>query len=137
MLAVGNSGGSPILFPTDERYFAKHSRERSAAGITLEFAQKRPTLTRVGSGLSGRVEDSIPISTNGTPLIRGHDREVGNLAWTYDGELVTVGDDFLVRLWREGGNDARDLRTGGETDGRRWACGWAEVSEGYDDDDCF
>jgi hypothetical protein len=25
---------------------------------------------------------------------------------------------------------------GGEADGRRWACGWAEVSEGYDDDDC-
>jgi len=26
---------------------------------------------------------------------------------------------------------------GGEADGRRWACGWAQVSEGYDDEDCF
>jgi WD40 repeat protein len=137
MLAVGNSGGSPILFPTDERYLPKNTGERSAAGFNPELAQKRPTLARVGSGnFNGRLETSIPISTNGTLLVRGHDREVGNLAWTHDGELVTVGDDFLVRLWREGGNDARDLRMGGEADGRRWACGWAEVSEGYDDDDC-
>jgi len=134
MLAIGNSDGHPILFPTDEKYFLKQSEDRLALS---ELAQKRPTLARVGSGtLNGRSENSIPISTNGTPLVRGHDREVGNLAWTYDGELVTVGDDFLVRLWREGGNDARDLRMGGETDGRRWACGWADVKESYDDDDC-
>ncbi|KAE9372357.1 WD40 repeat-like protein [Stipitochalara longipes BDJ] len=137
MLAVGNSGGSPILFPTDERYFPKTTGERSAAELNAECVQKRPTLARVGSGtFNARVETSIPISMNGTPLVRGHDREVGNLAWTHDGELVTVGDDFLVRLWREGGNNARDLRMGGEVDGRRWACGWADVSEGYDDDDC-
>ena len=103
MLAVGNSGCNPILFPTDERYFSKQAGERSAAGLNQELTQKRPTLTRVGSGLHNRVENSIPISMNGTQLVRGHDREVGNLAWTYDGELVTVGDDFLVRLWREGG----------------------------------
>jgi len=137
MLAVGNSGCSPILFPTDERYFPKGSREKFHGGLTPELAEQRPTLRRVGSGPNGRVEAPIPISTNGTPLVRGHDREVGNLAWTYDGELVTVGDDFLVRLWREEGNDARDLRMGGEGNGRRWACGWAEVSEGFDDDDCF
>jgi WD40 repeat protein len=137
MLAVGNSGGHPILFPTDDRYFPKQPGERSATGSNPRLVQRRPTLARVGSGgLNSRLENGIPISTNGTPLVRGHDREVGNLAWTYDGELVTVGDDFLVRLWREGGNDARDLRTGGEADGRRWACGWAEVNEGYDDDDC-
>lgn len=117
MLAVGNSANSPILFPTDERYFLNNS-------------VKEPVNT------TGRLEDSIPIYTHGTPLVRGHDREVGNLAWTYDGELVTVGDDFLVRLWREGGDDARDLRTGGEEGGRRWACGWAEVDEGYDEEDC-
>jgi WD40 repeat protein len=137
MLAVGNSGGDPILFPTDGRYFSKDTGENSGTGLNTELAQRRPTLARVGSGsFNGRMETSIPISTNGTRLVRGHDREVGNLAWTYDGELVTVGDDFLVRLWREGGNDARDLRMGGEADGRRWACGWAEVSEEYDDDDC-
>jgi hypothetical protein len=133
MLAIGNSVGHPILFPTDERYFLKES----STGAASELTQKRPTLARTSSGpLNGRSDNSIPISTNGTPLVRGHDREVGNLAWTHDGEIVTVGDDFIVRLWREGGNDARDLRMGGETDGRRWACGWADVKEGYDDDDC-
>jgi hypothetical protein len=80
------------------------------------------------------VQESIPISTNGTPLIRGHDREVGSLAWTAGGELVTVGDDYIVRCWREG-EDARDLRTGGEGEGKRWGCGWADVSEKYDEDD--
>jgi len=84
--------------------------------------------------MGGRLDGSIPISTNGTALLRGHDREVGSVAWNSDGELVTVGDDFLVRVWREG-DDARDLRTGGEAEGRRWGCGWAGVSEKYDEDD--
>jgi hypothetical protein len=91
---------SPILFPTDERYLPKqHRREISCTGFNPELVQKRPTLARVGSGgLNSRLENGIPISTNGTPLVRGHDREVGNLAWTYDGELVTVGDDFSSEI---------------------------------------
>jgi WD40 repeat protein len=89
----------------------------------------------MGSGLTPRIIDSIPISENGTALIRGHDREVSSLTWTSDGDLVTVGDDYLVRCWREG-DEARDLRVGGEGQGRRWGSGWASVSEKYDDDDC-
>ena len=27
---------------------------------------------------------------------------------------------------------AADLRTGGETGGRRWGCGWADVGEDWD-----
>jgi hypothetical protein len=45
---------------------------------------------------------------------------IRSLTWTADGELVTVGDDFLILCWREG-EDARDLRTSGrlrEDDGR-------------------
>ena len=60
---------------------------------------------------------------------------MGALTWTANGDLVTLGDDFLVRCWREDGDQARDLRTGGESGGRRWACGWADVGEGWDDDD--
>jgi len=136
MLAVGSSDGCAILFPTDERYLPTTDFPESQ---DLGFGPRllrRPTLRRVGSGLGlgGRVEESIPISTNGTPLIRGHDREVGSLAWTSEGKLITVGDDFLVRCWREGG-DARDLRMGGESEGRRWGCGWADMDEKYDEDD--
>jgi WD40 repeat protein len=137
MLAVGSSDGCAVLFPTDERYLPKdQGRHRQDSNAPAPIFSRRPGLRRNGSsfGLGARAQETIPISTNGTPLIRGHDREVGSLTWTADGDLVTVGDDFIIRRWREG-EDARDLRTGGETEGRRWGCGWANVSEKYDEDD--
>lgn len=138
MLAVGSSDGSAILFPTDERYLPKPrpSHPQSDEIYTSPIIPQRPALLkRCGSTLGGRQDDSIPISTNGTPLIRGHDREVGSLTWTSNGELVTVGDDYFVRVWRED-DDAGDLRIGGEGEGKRWGCGWADVRDGYDDDEC-
>jgi len=137
MLAVGSSDGCAVVFPTDERYLPKFRQplEDSDTSFSSNPSHSRPTLRRVGSGLSLRLHDSVPISTNGTALRRGHDREVGSLTWTNEGNLVTVGDDYLVRCWREG-DEARDLRTGGEGEGRRWGCGWAEVGERYDDDEC-
>jgi WD40 repeat protein len=131
MLAVGSCDGCAILFPTDERYLKMPQDASQPKSTTL------PRLRRSGSNLSSspRISDSIPISENGTPLIRGHDREVGALTWTSEGELVTVGDDFLVRCWREGGDNARKLRMGGEQGGQRWGCGWASVPELYDDEE--
>lgn len=136
MLAVGSSEGCAILFPTDERYLPKdRSRDRQYLNTSAPNFSRQPGLRRNESsfGLGARVQETIPISTNGTPLIRGHDREVGSLTWSADGDLVTVGDDFIIRRWREG-EDARDLRIGGEAEGRRWGCGWAKVSEQYDED---
>ncbi len=137
MLAVGSSDGCAILFPTDERYLTKAIRQPRlrVQPNTMLPTGPRQALRKVGSGLSLRASDSIPISENGTALIRGHDREVGSLTWTSEGNLVTVGDDYLVRTWREDAASSRDLRTGGETEGRRWGCGWANVAEKYDDDD--
>lgn len=136
MLAVGSSDGCAIIFPTDERYLPKSQRrEEPSSNASSSMLEARPTPRRMGSGLTPRIIDSIPISENGTALIRGHDREVSSLTWTSDGDLVTVGDDYLVRCWREG-DEARDLRVGGEGQGRRWGSGWASVSEKYDDDDC-
>lgn len=137
MLAVGSSDGCAILFPTDERYLPKdQGRDQQDMTASAPIFSRPPGLSRTGSsyGLSARIEGKIPMSTNGTPLIRGHDREVGSLTWTADGELITVGDDFIIRRWREG-EDARDLRTGGEAEGRRWGCGWADASKKYDEDD--
>lgn len=74
---------------------------------------------------------STPVVRRGTPLVRGHGKEVGAVAWTSEGRLVTVGDDFLVRCWREDRERAADLRLGGETGGRRWGCGWADVGDGW------
>ncbi|KAH8801574.1 WD40-repeat-containing domain protein [Xylogone sp. PMI_703] len=140
VLAVGSSDGCAILFPTDETYHTKQFRENASESSSSFSSQEptlpgRPRLRRTSSmGLFSRLNDDVPISQCGTALIRGHDREVGSLTWTSDGELVTVGDDFLVRCWREG-SDARDLRVGGEQEGRRWGCGWADVDEMYDDND--
>ena len=79
-------------------------------------------------------EHYLPIARSGTPLVRGHDREVGALTWTSEGKLVTVGDDFMVRCWAEDRDRAADLRLGGETEGRRWGCGWADVGDAWDGD---
>jgi WD40 repeat protein len=117
LLAVGSSDGCAVLFDTDERHLKYHTQDSS---------------TDIDSSSKG---GALPEYNHGTPLIRGHDREVGALSWTHDGELVTLGDDFLVRCWREG-DRARDLRMGGEAEGRRWGCGWADAErKSYDEDE--
>ena len=86
--------------------------------------------------MGDKADNSIPICTNGTALVRGHESEVNGVCWSKDGELITIGDDFKIRCWREG-SEARNLRQGGETEGRRWNAGWAAVDVKYDeDDDC-
>ncbi|TQS34622.1 hypothetical protein Golomagni_04987 [Golovinomyces magnicellulatus] len=120
LLAVGSSDGCAVLFPTDERY--------------LPYEPPTNGIDNFDSWNNRTVDRSISISTYGTALIKGHNREVGSLSWTHDGSLVTVGDDFLVRIWREG-REASDLRAGGEHSGRSWGCGWSEVKEDYDKDD--
>lgn len=143
MLSVGSSDGCAILFPTDERYLKRQygtSGENPIRSLpetpSALHRTTRPTLSRTSSGvgLSTRLEDAIPIYQHGTALVRGHSKEVTASAWTCKGDLVTVGDDFVARCWREG-PDARDLRMGGEKDGRRWGCGWAEIDGDWDDDD--
>ncbi|KAF6231871.1 hypothetical protein HO173_009954 [Letharia columbiana] len=136
MLAVGSSDGCAVIFPTDERYLQRSNHQRMLFSDS-PFPRSRPSLTRTdsGTGLSTRLEDTIPIYQHGSALIRGHSREMTGLTWSPRGELVTVGDDFVARCWREDDAYARDLRLGGEKEGRRWGCGWAEAEKGWDDDD--
>ncbi|KAI1135692.1 WD40 repeat-like protein [Hypoxylon sp. FL0543] len=156
LLAVGSNDQGAVLFPTQERYF-KDDLSGAMGALTLEdstiaTSQKPSSLNRpISSGgvrrslfqagnsvnPSSRLDDDIPIVRKGTPLIRGHLSEVGPTAWTKEGSLVTIDDDFLIRCWKEGREEAADLRTGGETGGRRWGCGWADVGEDWDvpDDD--
>ncbi len=138
LLAVGSSDGCAVVFPTAERYMDGRylSTRPSSTSGNLPSSSHRRGLTRTDSGLSGRLNDTIPIYQHGTALVRGHSREVTGLTWTKDGELVTVGDDFAVRCWREDERGlARSLRTEGEAGGKRWGCGWADVKDGWDDDD--
>ena len=140
LLAVGSSDGCAILFPTDERYFQRPSLHRSNdTSSPVSFSTPRNPLSRTdsGTGLAARLNDTIPIYQHGSALVRGHDqREVSALTWTVNGDLISLGDDSTARCWREGREgEARNLRVGGEGEGKRWGCGWAEVSGDWDDED--
>ena len=139
LLAVGSSDGCAVVFPTAERYMDPRcpgARQSFSSMGNLSRPTQRRGLTRTDSGLAGRLNDTIPIYQHGTALVRGHSREVTGLTWTKDGQLVTVGDDFAVRCWRDNERDlAKSLRTEGEAGGKRWGCGWADVREGWDDND--
>ncbi|KAI3323010.1 WD40 repeat-like protein [Xylariaceae sp. AK1471] len=146
LLAVGSNDRCAVLFPTEEQYIQDElsglmshmSLDSSTIATTSANGVRRPLFrTSSSTNLSARSKDNTPIIRMGTPLVRGHESEVGSVAWTNEGKLVTVGDDYLIRCWSEDREQAADLRTGGETGGRRWGCGWADVGEDWDlpDDD--
>lgn len=138
MLAVGSSDHSPIVFPTDERFLQSavkdFSEEELPSRTSLFTTRSGLKRTNSGVGLSGRLEDTIPVYQSGSPLIEGHNKEVTGVSWTVDGELISVSDDYSARCWREG-PEARELRTCGAADGRRWQCGWAATKDSYDDEE--
>lgn len=138
MLAVGSSDHCAMLFPTDERYLQSPVKSLSddlpTQPTSLFRTRSGLRRTNSGIGLSGRLEDTIPIYQSGTPLVEGHKKEVTGVSWTVNGELITVSDDCNARCWREG-PEARELRTCGESEGRRWNCGWAATKDSYDDED--
>ncbi|KAL6712718.1 hypothetical protein ACLMJK_009740 [Lecanora helva] len=134
VIAVGSSDGCAVVFPTNEKYmqYSHDNRIRPSD----PFGSYRPSLKRSKSGtnLNVRLLDSIPIYEHGSALVQGHSSEVTALSWTHNGELVTLSDDYTIRCWREG-DQARELRTSGEKEGRRWKCGWAEADSDWDDED--
>ncbi|ROV94073.1 hypothetical protein VMCG_08216 [Cytospora schulzeri] len=133
-------------------FSSSFSRPSTAGGASSRSQQHHLART---SSFRAPVRDDIPIIRTvagrqgyGTNLVRGHEKEVGSLCWTSEGKLVTVGDDYMVRCWDEGndghgdddgnggrGRRARDLRTLGEGEGRRWGAGWAEVGDDWDVDE--
>lgn len=143
MIAVGSSDNCAVLFPAGEKLLYAPDRRPAIQADPCEqrpqtrlLSSSRPGLRRTssGAGPSGRLEDTIPIYQSGTPLVGGHKKEVSAVSWTVGGELITVSDDYSARCWREG-PEARDLRIGGETEGRRWHCGWADTRDSYDDEE--
>ncbi|KHO00316.1 WD domain protein [Metarhizium album ARSEF 1941] len=140
LLAVGSTDGCAVLFPTDERYlrasYAKHAHElersTSAGALTpsQSLSANTPTSAAMGSSPS-----PVPIFRTGTPLVRGHSREVTTLNWSHDGKLVTASDDYFVRQWQTSEAQARHLRQVGEFGGERHMAGWADVDSAWDDDE--
>ncbi|CAD0030806.1 unnamed protein product [Aureobasidium pullulans] len=137
MLAVGSREGCAVLFPTDEAFLKKKSPQPSSGTSTPIIEQDGASGPRSRTGSAAKLEDtSLPIYNQGTALIRAHGRsEVTGLAWSTEGELVTLGDDFTARCWRDNDcNAAKGMRICGEGQGARWGWGWADV-EGYDEEE--
>lgn len=115
LLALGSSDACALVLPTDERALRASSQHQQQQQQQAGAA--------------------IPLYKAGTPLVRGHSKEVTSVGWTGDGALVSIGDDYTARCWREDAGAARDLRVGGEGQGRRHRCGWADVPALWDDDE--
>lgn len=134
MLAVGSRDGCAVLFPTDESLLQKQRPQQPPATDDRlnGLANCRP---RINSNSKSQ-DPMLPIYTHGTALVRAHGTsEVTGLTWNTDGELVTLGDDFTARCWREQDPSAASaMRTCGEGQGARWGWGWADV-EGYDEEE--
>ncbi|KAI9678541.1 MAG: hypothetical protein M1817_005598 [Caeruleum heppii] len=143
MLGVGSTDGCPILFPTDEAIF-KDGLSDAMGGLQLDDGpgndvpsnSLRRTRSQTNNARSKppgkppcRPLDSIPIHQHGRALVEGHDREVTAPSWTSQGNLVSAGDDCLVRCWREGRNKSREVRREKAT-----GCGWAQGVEGDAED---
>ncbi|KAJ6438332.1 WD domain-containingprotein [Purpureocillium lavendulum] len=149
VLAVGSSDSCAVLFPTDERYMRSAWSQRehvlrdpyassAAFGPALtpsqSFTSSASALTPSGPHPSS---SPIPVFRGGTPLVRGHGREVTTVAWAARGEgLVSASDDYVVRAWHEDADRARYLRTVGEFGGERHMAGWADVGADWDEDEC-
>ncbi|WYZ38914.1 hypothetical protein EsH8_III_000828 [Colletotrichum jinshuiense] len=133
LLAVGSTDKCAVVFPTDERAMREYWDTQSHLPVTETMST---TPTPSSHSRLPAPGNQIPIIRNGTPLIRGHRREVTGLSWSNEGKLVTISDDYMVRHWQEdeGGRDAWNLRTGGEFGGMRHMAGWADVADDWDED---
>lgn len=131
MLAVGSSEECAVIFPTDERHFAQRGRKSDFEEGECESV---PSLSQKPSKISTD-DPTVPVH-RGTALVQGHKKEVTSVAWTHDGDLLTIADDYTARCWREDTAKARHLRRCGEGGGQRWGHGWAAVDGEWDEDDC-
>ncbi|KAK6533595.1 hypothetical protein TWF694_002532 [Orbilia ellipsospora] len=114
IVATGSTDGTVVLFATDEKYLLP------AEDDGLPVPHGAPASTTAAREL---------MSGKGTALVEGHGgKEVTNVAWDVDGNLVSISDDCMARIWRNDDNGARaeELRTGDWSNGERHGCGWSE-----------
>lgn len=138
ILAVGNTNSCPIIFPTDERHLPRRERlsaeEEEDDDMGLPMAPP-PRSSQTSRGAANAATPSLRTFKHGTALVRAHHKEVTSLAWSTEGNLISVSDDCTVRCWREDADRARELRTGGEVNGGRWRSGWAAVDPSWDEEE--
>lgn len=135
MIATGSSEECAVLFPTDERYLNRAARRQHlVAGSRPSRLARSASSISIGPPQSAE-EGHCPIYYHGTALVNGHRKEVTAVAWAQNGNLVTTADDYTTRCWREDADKARGLRLNAERDTARYVSGWAQVRDGYDDDE--
>lgn len=134
ILAVGSSSATPVLFPTDERYF--HFGPLGSRPAPSPLLQTPGQQAEIPPRKAPRRPDHIPIYRNGVPL-QGHKKgEVTAVTWTPAGDLVSISDDASARCWRQGvEGEARSLRNLGGNDPETYRSGWAIPDEGWDIED--
>lgn len=133
LLAIGSSDCA-LLIPTDQ----------SLLHPSMILPPKVPSSSPSSAQKNYRtfekpkeIKDVPTYYGHGTPLIEGHgDSEVSAVAWTVEGNLVTIGDDRRARCWRTEKPTsnpsvltAEDLRRLGKDDGQTWEYGWADPDE--------
>lgn len=149
IIAVGSSDDCSVIFPTNARYLNSFARQVPAP---RRDPAQRPRFTRMDSQSASLsfihrrfAEDrdgDIPIYYHGTPLVKGHSKEVTAVTWSSEGNLITISDDFATRCWREDAEKARQIRQAKQGEAERWGCGWADLGRdvrkgsGWADEDC-
>lgn len=133
ILAVGNTDCNPILFPTDERHFPRGGRSSLSYNDMDDCGES-------GLPMMPPLPSAAPLTNphvfeHGTALVRAHSKEATSLAWSTEGNLISVCDDFSARCWREDAPKARELRMKGEVGGGRWRSGWAEMGAAWDEEE--
>jgi hypothetical protein len=127
LLATGSVDGNVFVFPTDEREIRN---ARIKPDPVIDASSATPVVD-----LSTRT--STPIYTTATKLAHGHSQrhEVSHVAWAHGGELISCGDDYKTRIWREKAGLAKDLRkTGYSLGAQNHLLGYADVLDEDEDD---
>lgn len=136
MIAVGSGQECAVIFPTNERYLNK-SAMRSPIVSEPPTGSRTSTRRPPGQRSYHDATESLPIYHNGTALVNGHKKEVTAVAWTTNGNLVTVADDHTSRCWRQDPEKARSLRLNADREAVRHNSGWAQMDPEFDRDDDY
>lgn len=159
LLAVASTDDCAIVFPTSEKYHTKSTRsiqalhDPNAAAAVEEPMTPRRSRRLARPGMIRRPTSSfttlftekrqqedaqtLPIYYHGTPLVRGHNKEVTSVAWNSEGSLITASDDFTIRCWREDARITRQFRdlNSNRDAGALMHRGFADVGvSGWDDE---
>ena len=113
LLAVGSNQSCAVVFPTDERLLV--DAQDSGKSEANHGKEQEPMQTARHTETSG---SQYPHGTGGLPIYQcghslegGHHKEVTDVTWTAEGNLVSIGDDLTSRLWKENHTESGSQRS--------------------------